>query len=318
MIGERKDISCADPPRGVYTVARRPPVIEIREVTPEDLDAVTRRLAAEFPEAGMTRANIAHQIWGDEHYEPHFNLAAWDGPRLRGVLLGVARSGRAWIKALTIGPDSAVPEQLLGRFESALAEHVIDVIDVSGAAPHYFLPGIDVRDAPAVMFYQSHGFQKVGEAFNMSCDLVSQSFDTAAAEAAAADAGYRVARLTPPDATALSNFVNRSFSTGWTAETLKALDNQPVTCHVAWQGPRIVAFAAAEVTGAGLFGPMGSSARHRRRGLGEILLRRCLADLRDLGYRRCEISWVGPLAFYARHCGAGVSRVFWQYRKQLG
>ena len=62
---------------------------------------------------------------------------------------------------------------------------------------------------------------------------------------------------------------------------------------------------------------MGTAPELRGKGLGRVLLLRCLRDLRDLGYREAQIGWVGPLDFYARHCGAQVSRVFWMLRKEL-
>ena len=301
-------------------------MLDIRPVTDADLRAVTRRLHAEFPLDGMTRDNVAHQIFDDEGHEPTHNLAAWDGDVLRGVLLGVTRGGRAWIKALTIGADPEVPDALLAAFIAALRESCVAVIDVSGSAPFYFLPGVDARDTPSVAFYLRHEFRKVGEAFNMGCDLLGGQWDTSEAEKGLESHGYRLARLRAEDGVAFAEFVGRRFSPGWATEALHALSNQPVTCHVAWHGERhsgerharrIVAFAAAEVTAPGWFGPMGTHPRHRRHGLGRILLHRCLADLRDLGYRRAEIGWVGPLGFYHRHCGAAVERVFWQYRKEL-
>ena len=290
---------------------------EIRPLAEADLSAVARRLAAEYPADGMTVANIGHKVWGDDHYEADLNLGAWRDGRLTGVLLGVARSGRAWIKALTVRPDPAVAEALLAAFEDSLRHRCITTIDVSGSAPFYFLPGVDATDAQAVCFYTAHGFRKANDSYNMACDLLHQSLDTSAAEADLATHGYRCARLTPADAGALATFLGNWFSPGWATETLEALGNQPVSAHVAWQRKRVVGFAAAEVTNPGWFGPTGVHPRHRGRGLGRVLLLRALADLRDLGYRRAEIGWVGPLAWYARHCGASVSRVFWMYRKEL-
>jgi len=137
------------------------------------------------------------------------------------------------------------------------------------------------------------------------------------AERRLADVGYRLARLRPEDVPEYRRFMLSCFSQGWLTESLTGLENDPVTVHVAWREGRIAAFAAAEVTNPGWFGPMGTDPAHRGHGLGRVLLWRCLRDLRHLGYREVDIAWVGPLSFYAQWCGAKVSRVFWMFRKPL-
>ena len=40
-------------------------------------------------------------------------------------------------------------------------------------------------------------------------------------------------------------------------------------------------------------------------------------DLRNLGYKKSIIPWVGPIGFYFKEVGAEVERVFWNYRKEI-
>ena len=83
-------------------------------------------------------------------------------------------------------------------------------------------------------------------------------------------------------------------------------------------GDEVVAFAAYNVAMfPGTFGPTGTAASQRGRGLGALLLDRCLQDLRQLGHQRCEIAWVGPVGFYAAKVGAIITRVFRDYQKPL-
>lgn len=290
---------------------------ELRPLTADDLEAVAARLSAEFPLDALTVTNVRAKIWGDSHHEPDLNLGLWVDGALRAVLLAVVRSGRSWIKVLTVHPRADHAEALLAALEANLRERCVSVIDVSGSAPCYFLPGCDATDTASNHFYLRHGFRRVGEAFNMSVDLQAHTFDTSAREVELKAAGYKIARLEPSQAPKLTDFVERRFSPGWALEALEGLDQDPPTVHVAWHHGRVVAFAVAEATNPGWFGPMGTHAKHRQHGLGAVLLHRCLADLRTLGYREAQIGWVGPLGFYARHCDARVSRVFWQYRKEL-
>jgi len=47
------------------------------------------------------------------------------------------------------------------------------------------------------------------------------------------------------------------------------------------------------------------------------LLRLCLRDLRDQGWQDAEISWAGPVDYYARAIGAVVHKAYWVFTKQL-
>ncbi len=60
---------------------------------------------------------------------------------------------------------------------------------------------------------------------------------------------------------------------------------------------------------------MLTAASLRGQGIGVALLKRCLADLQRLGYRRAEIIWAGPISFYAKVVDACVGRVFWEWKK---
>ncbi|NUQ01706.1 MAG: GNAT family N-acetyltransferase, partial [Armatimonadetes bacterium] len=213
--------------------------------------------------------------------------------------------------------DAAVADALLREFEAAARRLGVRELHVAGSAPNYFLPGIDPRDTLTLNYYLDRGFERLREAFNMTADLTASNWATTAEEQALEAEGIACRRLRLEDRPALAEFMRAYFSEGWLTETCLGYQVEPVTVQVAWHQQRIVAFAAAEVTNPGWFGPMGTAPDYRRHGLGRILLRRCLADLRALGYREAQIGWVGPLGFYARHCGARVSRVFWMLRREL-
>ncbi len=289
----------------------------IRSLEPADLSAVSARLRAEYPTIACDEANLHRKTFADPDYRPELCLGAFDGPRPVAVLLGVVRGQRGYVKALTVTPDTGLAERLLTEYlERAKALGATEVM-VANSAPSYFQPGVDPTDTVTVRFYLERGFTKVHETYNMVCDLLEQPLETAEDEARLAAGGLHCARLQPVDREELSRFMREHFSAGWLTETLVAYEVDPVTCHVAWRDGRIVAFAAAEVTNPGWFGPMGTAPDQRGGGLGRVLLLRCLRDLRQLGYRQATIGWVGPLGFYARWCRALVSQVFWVLRREL-
>jgi predicted N-acetyltransferase YhbS len=53
----------------------------------------------------------------------------------------------------------------------------------------------------------------------------------------------------------------------------------------------------------------------RRRGTGTPLLLAALRRMAGSGRKSAQISWVGPLAFYAKTVGATISRTFFVYRQ---
>ena len=62
---------------------------------------------------------------------------------------------------------------------------------------------------------------------------------------------------------------------------------------------------------------MGTSIKSRGKGVGAVLLKRCLQDLKNLGFKKAVIPWVGPIPFYSKFANAHVSRVFWRYEKHM-
>jgi GNAT superfamily N-acetyltransferase len=62
---------------------------------------------------------------------------------------------------------------------------------------------------------------------------------------------------------------------------------------------------------------MGTTEKAQGKGLGELLLKRCLQDLKTAGFKEAIIPWVGPIGFYFQKCSAKVDRVFWNYTKNI-
>ncbi|MCC7493691.1 MAG: GNAT family N-acetyltransferase [Fimbriimonadaceae bacterium] len=288
----------------------------IRPLTAADLPALARRLQAGFPADGYDVDNLAEKVFGDADYDETLCLAATSAVGLEGGLIGVRRGPRAFVKALTTWPDEHLADVLLADFEARVRGLGASSVEIAASAPCYFLPGVDPTDTATLRFYQARGYERSRDAFNMTSDLTAD-LSTDDDEARLAAAGFQLRRLTAADQPALAQFMATHFSEGWLIETSLALRRQPVSCWLAWRQDQLVAFAADEVTNPGWFGPMGTDPAFRRHGLGRVLLRLCLQDLRSRGYRQAQIGWVGPWRFYQRHCGAVISRVFWQLRKEL-
>jgi len=111
--------------------------------------------------------------------------------------------------------------------------------------------------------------------------------------------------------------MRETWGPGWHDETMRVLDHQPISCHIALRNERIVGFATNDSVRPGWFGPTGTNEEVRGKGIGGVLLRRCLTDWQRDGRKYGEISWIGPLYFYVASCDARVSRVLRAMTKRL-
>ncbi|MFF4775959.1 GNAT family N-acetyltransferase [Microtetraspora fusca] len=190
----------------------------------------------------------------------------------------------------------------------------VTTVRVAGNPPCYAWPGIDVRYTAAACLFESLGYEREQVAWNMTADLSTAACD----ERALADdverlAGKGVAVLAagPGERAAVGAFVREEWNESWAWEA-----EQATGCHYASRDGEIIGFAAWGARPA-WFGPMGTAPAARGLGVGGVLLRRCLAEMRAAGLASAQISWVGPLRFYSGVVGARAERVFWLYRRDL-
>lgn len=120
----------------------------------------------------------------------------------------------------------------------------------------------------------------------------------------AAAEGVTVRRADPWDRGRLRRFVSETFNEIWAVEADRAFIHSPITTYLATKGPRILGFAAYECSRRGFFGPTGVCEDLRGKGVGALLLLRCLESMREMGYAYAVIGGVGPASFYAKICGA--------------
>jgi mycothiol synthase len=305
----------------------------IAELTDDDLPAVIAlcRTALDLPEDAAEAAEIVHRLrdtTGTDGWSPTPRrltgfLALAAGDRVIGVVLGSVSHrdpSIGHIDLLAVDPAErrrGVGRALVSRVEGALAGLGAGDVVVAGNAPYYAWPGIDVRYTPAVCAAMAMGFAQDQPAWNMTADLASP-FDIEADEKRLAEAGVVVRRAQPADIEPLVEFALANWGTGWAGEISHSIGRERAGCHLALEADgTLLGFAAYGSSRPSWFGPMGTTPAARGRGIGSLLLRRCLADQRAEGYERAQIGWVGPMPFYSSAVGARVERVFFLYRKQL-
>jgi len=314
------------------------PASGVRTAVPDDLPAL-RALAADSLHWDADAAELVDLLWPTTDTE--FALVDEVDGAVVGLALGslgpeprdpvAARRGH--VNLLAVGPEvrrQGHATALLQAMERRLGQVGAGDVLIGGATPRFAWPGIDVRYTAATCFAEARGYVRQREAVNMTVEL-----DAAAAagrlateldEKRLAEHRITVRKLTEADRARITPWL-ATWGGTWREETLSTLNeaaagrNGTTGTYVAVlrdgaADAEYVGFASYGVNRRDWFGPMGTGGELRKLGIGSVLLRRCLNDMRELGrLRTAQIGWVGPIGFYARTVDAYLERVYWMYRR---
>jgi mycothiol synthase len=273
------------------------------EPDPSDLPAILARSAG--------RLDLVAEVSGETIGACYGSLrpAAGGGASGHVDLLAVARqaSGRG------------VGASLLAGMENLLAERGAAAIVLAGNPPVYLWPGVDARYTAMTCLAARAGYERYSDEVDMAVDLHAADLDCGPDTDRLAAAGVTVRRAERSESERLVGWLRAGpwGQSSWPDEAAATLTRQPAGCHVACRGEQYVGFACHGSVRRGWFGPMGTLSAERGHGIGSLLLRRCLSDMRAAGLAIARIGWVGPVRFYALAVGARTERVYWLYRKAL-
>ncbi len=117
--------------------------------------------------------------------------------------------------------------------------------------------------------------------------------------------GIQIKRAMPHNKHRVLSYVEEVFGKGWASECDGCFARQPVSCFIALDGDKIVGFACYETTALDFFGPTGVSEEYRGKGIGRVLLLKCLLAMREMGYGYAIIGGVDDAeGFYAKAVNA--------------
>jgi mycothiol synthase len=257
----------------------------------------------------------------DATYDPELMIAAEEDGEAVGFLLGSVANDTGWIRAFVVREDrrrEGIGTLLFETIEARFRARGVEDVTAGWALPVYFLPGIDVAYTDAIVFLERHGYETDRVArVNMDVRLMQRDLDTEADRARLQASGIEVRRGRVEDRDGISELCNSEGHEGWAAETRLALEKTPAPVFVALKDDAICAFATHSICGPVHFGPMLTHHALRGMGVGSVLLKDCLRDWQAAGIETCEITWAGPLTFYARTVGATMGKAFWSYHKSL-
>ncbi len=274
--------------------------------------------------------NLSSEILDEKLYkDPKFDInnvhIAEINNKIVGFIQGVIRD----IKELRYGyvklfaTEKTLRRQGIGTklynkvYEYFLRQNV-DIIRVYDVPLNYFMPGIDPRYTPALCFFEKKGFKKFDDTCNLKVDLQNQNFDVSEQIENLKKENIIITRATQKDKDELIKFVSQEWEL-WIREIETAMSAKPEAVFIARINGKIKAFSGhnGNNVGTAWFGPMGTHPDLRGKGIGGILLKLCLQDMKEQGFNESIIPWVGPISFYSHYVGAVVDRVFFRYQYRI-
>lgn len=254
--------------------------------------------------AAMFRDRVGESLFRtkvllDANFQPaNLPVAVEDG-RIVGFVLALTRQvplflqglepENAWITAFGVHPG--YQRRGIGR---ALFEHVLDRLAAGGRkrvaiapyVPNYFIPGVDVEAYPgALAFLQNAlGFSDDYHAISMGIDLTDFRIpaEIIELERALEREGIVVRPVAPADLPGLMVFLSENFGWDWYRHAGDYLleyygDSPHQICFlVALHGDTVVGFCQQRRE---RFGPFGVRADYRRKGIGRLMLYKCLVSM---------------------------------------
>ncbi len=191
-------------------------------------------------------------------------------------------------------------------------------MDAMVSVPDYWFPGLDPRHTEAFFFLEKHNFKKGTERINLCVDLANFSNEEPPNEIN----GYKISRafINDREEVAPLKFMPKGYRLGfWPEEIVLSFKNDPTTTFIAKdpQTGKIIGWASHSVGFPGTFGPTGVKSSLQGRGIGGLLLKWCLWDMKRMGLKKCVIRWVtgDTPYFYLKSNGAHISEFFWTMRK---
>lgn len=297
----------------------------IRTYQAADLPVLSDFLNANFDYDQIAPELLEEKLTGDPYWDAQKALICNKGTQILGFMQGVIRDIRGtrygYIKLMAVHAAhrrQGIARSLYARLEKELAKEEIDIVRIYDVPMNYFMPGIDPRYTEALCFAMRMGFKRFGDTSNLLVDLDHTDWATDQDEKNLEQHGITVQRPQKDELSDIIAFVEEDWAL-WKHEIEMAFHDDPPSIHVAYLHGKVKAFSAhnANNKGTGWFGPMGTHPDLRGKGIGGILLKRCLKDMKEMGMKLAIIPWVGPIDFYAHHANARVDRVFWRFEKHL-
>ncbi len=304
----------------------------IRPYRGDDEPALLALWATAMPYDALDAGGFRRRVLLDPNVGEESLLVAADAGALLGFVLVIQRREpfgelglqpeSAWITAFGVAPERrrrGLGTALFEQVEERLATAGVRSLSVSPYVPGYLVPGVDeLRYAAAVEFLAARGYAVTSRPISMDANLVTFDFtpyhqraDRLAAE------GVRIEALSAATLPAFLRFAEAELPYDWLRSARELLARAPLEqVQVALADGRVIGYCQHEGEH---FGPFGVSDGWRGRGVGTVLLARCLESMRKSGLHHAWVLWTSDEnaeRVYGRF-GFGETRRFAVMRKAL-
>ncbi len=193
--------------------------------------------------------------------------------------------------------------------------------EVMSSMPDYLFPGLNPKHTEAFYFLRKHGFKKGIERINLCISLEDLELNQPSSQ----KKRFLISRAEKKDQNELTSlkFMPKEDQLGfWSEEIALTFKKKPITTFIAkdLDKNKIIGWASHSVQFPGSFGPTGVKKSERGKGIGTLLLKWCLWDLKT-NYRisRVIINWVeiDKIYFYSKSIGAHICEVYWTMKKRF-
>jgi mycothiol synthase len=296
----------------------------IKTYKDENFSKIAKLLTDSHIHDFLSEKLIREKLYDDPGFDAQNYLLFEQNGEVLGFLLGIIREVRGekigYIKLMAVDQNhrrKGIARRLLTSFEQNLKQAGVAKLRIYDVPLNYFMPGVDPRYTPAVCFAQRMGFKHISDAINMEVSL-DQDFNVSNEIISLQKKGIEIKRAGQDEKPALIAFLTEWWAL-WQNEVNMAYRNNPVSVHIALKDNKVLAFSAYEGNnkGTGWFGPMGTHPDLRGLGVGNVLLKLCLDDMKNAGHKKSTIPWVDPIGFYSNYVNANISRVFWRFEKLI-
>lgn len=299
--------------------------MQVRTYQNKDFTKVLALLQNNMEHDSISKEVLEEKLSGDPGWNANSTYVVEKESRIVGFMQGVYRDVRGvrygYIKLMAVEKQSrrqGMAKAMYLKLEKYFEENNVDAVRIYDVPLNYFMPGIDPLYTAAVCFAERMGFVRNGDTSNLDVELQNQDWSIETKRNKLQSNNIEVSRASDADREELTELLGSDWKL-WQYEVDRALESNPPSIHIARLNGKLRAFSAhnANNKGTGWFGPMLTHDDMRGKGIGGVLLKLCLQDMKDEGLKKSIIPWVGPIPFYAHHANATVSRVFWRYEKKL-
>lgn len=272
----------------------------------------------------VTEAYFCRQVLLDPNFQAANLLVAERNGKVIGFVLGIARQvpffnvglepDQTWITAFGVDPKyhrQGVGRQLFEHLVARFATQKRRRISIAPYVPNYIVPGVDQRAYPAASAFLKNSlrFSIDVVAASMGINLTGYQTPPEIADLTQRlenEEGITIQPVGAHDLPELMPFIIEQFGWDWYRHTREYLlsyfsraDQGKICWLVAKFQDQIVGFCQQRGE---RFGPFGVHQDYRRRGIGQLLLVRCLLEMRMQGIFYSYFLWAPADAahLYAR------------------